>query len=178
MPRLDVSQSSHARRRNLKSPTNECCSAQAFIRAHAADVVGWGIVAILSPDDNLMQPQRLQPQAGRQVTLINWGTAGFHDVIGKYFVLPQGNVANAVVHYRDLRVERGHFWASQFTRFFTDVNRQHQLPYRVLPPNPGAPGNTAGRGGGAAGAGRGALASGRGGAGTGGGGHGGRGGFY
>ncbi|KAL2187680.1 hypothetical protein L209DRAFT_661360, partial [Thermothelomyces heterothallicus CBS 203.75] len=82
--------------------------AQVFVRAHAAGVVGWTIVGILGPEGQQLRRESLRPQPGARVTPIDWNSAGFHDVIGKFFGQPaSAGSATPVVYYRDLPVENG-----------------------------------------------------------------------
>jgi hypothetical protein len=128
--------------------TNNRHSAQGFVRAHAAGLVDWAIAGILGPNGQPIQRESLRPQPGAQVTAINWNSAGFHDVIGKFWAQPAAVAGSAtpVVYYRDLPVENGRFWARGFARYVTDVQQRYRLPYRVPQPNTGAPGNAGGAG--------------------------------
>ncbi|KAK3309473.1 uncharacterized protein B0T15DRAFT_488203 [Chaetomium strumarium] len=90
--------------------------AQAFVRAHAIDVVDWKIAGITGPSGQQLQHVSLRPKPGVKATVIDWNNAGFHDVIGKYFEEPSiDGAGNMVVHYRHLPLEAGRFWARDFS---------------------------------------------------------------
>jgi hypothetical protein len=121
--------------------------------------VKWATVDILGDDGNPLS-ESLQPNG---VPPIDWQTAGFHDVMGKFFVRPVAvqNQHRAVVYERALPVDNGRFRASNFKRYLTDANQRYRLPYGVTTQTTtAAPGSSTGYGDGAAGygAGRGAPA--------------------
>lgn len=93
--------------------------------------------------------EQLLPRDSRTPTIM-WDTAGFHDIIGKFYTQPTKPAGqdDPRVYYSDLLLERGIFHSSQVVRFYADRENRYRLPYRPLTPQAG-PGGAAGRGRGA-----------------------------
>lgn len=95
-------------------------------------IVDWKVGGILGPDNQELDNESLKPQPGHRA--IDWHTAGFHTVIGRFFEPPEAAARQpgvTIVLYRNLPMSTGHFWARNFHRFYNDalVNR-YPLPYK------------------------------------------------
>jgi hypothetical protein len=124
--------------------TDTSFSAQAFYRFNAIRWVDWEVEDVLGPLN-----EQLLPRDSRTPTIM-WDTAGFHDIIGKFYTQPTKPAGqdDPRVYYSDLLLERGIFHSSQVVRFYADRENRYRLPYRPLTPQAG-PGGAAGRGRGA-----------------------------
>ncbi|KAK3897050.1 hypothetical protein C8A05DRAFT_20106 [Staphylotrichum tortipilum] len=141
--------------------------AQAFVRFHYLGLVGWDIEGIVGPEDDdqlyedragLYAPtrERFQVLPESDCLPIDWRTAGFHDVIGKFFQQPEpaqfydahgAPYPAPLVYYRRLDIEEGMF---RFAIRWYQAQRHphHLLPYRSQPPPQQADDNAPGGGGG------------------------------
>lgn len=112
--------------------------------------MGWDIEGIVGPEDDdeldegrepeLHDPtrERFRVLPASDCPLIDWNTAGFHDVIGKFFQKPErawffdaygAPYPAPLVHYRALDIEEGMFgFASRW--YQAQRHLYHLLPYR------------------------------------------------
>jgi hypothetical protein len=114
-------------------------------------LVAWDIEGIVSPEQaEELSPdkepelydsnrERFRPLPGSDCPPIDWHTAGFHDVIGKFFQKPERKVfldesgkqyIAPMIYYRRLDLEEG-MVLSSVTRFYQSQSVPHRaLPYR------------------------------------------------
>ncbi|KAL2133063.1 hypothetical protein VTI74DRAFT_2967 [Chaetomium olivicolor] len=137
--------------------------AQVFIRLHYLGLVSWELEGIIGPEavkslDPGWEPevhdakrQKFFPLPNSGCPTIDWGTAGFHDIIGKFFLEAEAHefrdgkgrpyVAH-VVYYRRLDLVEG-IVGRAVTRFYHSQRAPiHVLPYcsQIATPHQGGPG--------------------------------------